>query len=66
MTKSSPSDTKQQPEQHDPVVPGGQSSDHGRTGEGAASALAHLISQDQKHRNQSNHPEEPSAGSGHP
>lgn len=65
MTKSSPSDTKQEPVQHDPAGPG-ESSDHGRTGEGAASALAHLISQDQKHRKQSGDPDEPSAGSGHP
>ncbi len=66
MTKSSPSDTKQQPVQRDPAAPGESSSEHGRTGEGAASALAHMISQDQKHRSQSGDPHEPSAGSGHP
>ena len=65
MTKSSPSDTKQEPQQRDPALPG-DSSEHGHTGEGAASALAHMISQDQKHRKQSGDPEEPSAGSVHP
>ncbi|HEY8049348.1 MAG TPA: hypothetical protein VIE63_09260 [Ramlibacter sp.] len=65
MTKSSPSDTKQEPQRHEFALRG-DSSDHGHTGEGAASALAHLISQDQNHRKQSGDPEEPSAGSGHP
>lgn len=65
MTKSSPSDTRQEPVQRDPSAPG-ESHEHGRTGEGAASALAWLVSQDRSHRQQSGDPDEPSAGSGHP
>ena len=30
----------------------GEASEQGRTGEGSASALAHMLSQDQKHRKQ--------------
>ena len=64
MTTSSPGDTKQE-------HPGEQSearsdrADHGRTGEGAASALQYLISQDQ-HRKQNRDPAPRSGSSVHP
>lgn len=65
MTKSSPSDTRQ--EQSSQEQPAHRDrKDHGRTGEGAASAMQQLISQDQRHRHQNGEPEEPSAGSVHP
>ena len=65
MTQISPRDTRQQPVQHDPSAPG-EAPEYGRTGEGAASALAYLISQDRNHRQQSGDPDKPSGGSGHP
>ncbi|HUR90377.1 MAG TPA: hypothetical protein VMZ74_14925 [Ramlibacter sp.] len=65
MTKSSPSDTKQEHAGQEWSMRG-EASEHGQTGEGAASAFAHMISQDQKHRKQILDPDEPSATSGHP
>jgi hypothetical protein len=65
MTKSSPSDTKQEHSRDEQNVHG-ERLEHGHTGEGAASAMQHMISQDQKHRRQNGEPEEPGAGSGHP
>jgi hypothetical protein len=65
MSKSSPSDTKQDHSQQDQNVHG-EKSENGHTGEGAASAMAHMISQDRKHRRQIGDADEPGAGSGHP
>jgi hypothetical protein len=65
MTNTGASDTQQEhagQEQSDH----GESSSHGRTGEGAASALAHMRSQDQKHWNVNGDPQAPPSGSGHP
>ena len=65
MTLSSPSETKQQHPGHEPSVHG-EAPDYGHSGEGAASALAHMISLDLKRWKQSRDPEEASARSGHP
>jgi len=61
---SSSGDSKQQQPQREQSEHG-TASEHGRTGEGAASALAHVISEGEKHRRQNAEPDEPS-GSSHP
>jgi hypothetical protein len=63
MTMSSHGETKQ--EHPGDQAPGhAERADHGRTGEGAASALQYLISQDQ--RKHSREPAAPSGASVHP
>jgi hypothetical protein len=65
MTQSSQSETKQEQSQQQQSVHG-EAAEHGHTGEGSASALAHMLSQDKKHRRQNGESDEPSGGSGHP
>jgi len=61
---TSSGETKQQ-HQRQQQSDHGTATDHGRTGEGAASALAHVISEGEKHRRQIADPDDP-AGSSHP
>jgi len=65
MTNSASSDNQQEHAGQEQSSHG-QASQHGHTGEGSASALAHMLSQDQKHRKQQNaEPEDPPSGRGH-
>jgi hypothetical protein len=59
MTTPGTSDTNQEHEAHDPKVHG-EASSHGHSGEGAASAFAHMVSQDRNRRRQLRDTEEPS------
>lgn len=65
MSTSSSGETKKQQQQQREQSDHATASEHGHTGQGAASALAQLISEGEKHRRQSADPDEP-AGSSHP
>jgi len=64
MTNSTSSDNQQEHGGQEQSAHG-EASEHGHTGEGSASALAHMLSQDQKHRKQNAEPEDAPAGRGH-
>jgi hypothetical protein len=64
MTTSSSRETQQE-RASEHAEGQGERSDHGRTGEGAASALQYLISQDQ-HRKQARESAAPSGAGVHP
>jgi hypothetical protein len=59
MTTTGPGDKNQEHDAQDSNVHG-EASSHGHTGEGAASAFAHMVSQDRNRRKQLRETEEPS------
>ena len=63
MTMSGPNDTKQEHVAQDPGSTD-ESNDGGHSGEGSASAFAHMISQGQQHRHQTGEADD-AAGSRH-
>ena len=65
MSTSSSGPTKQQQQPQRQPSEHATASEYGRTGEGAASALAQLISEGEKHRRHNAPPDEPS-GSNRP
>jgi hypothetical protein len=60
MTNSGSSDTQHEHDAQDSRAHG-EASANGHTGEGAASAFAHMVTQDQNRRRQNREPEEPSS-----
>jgi hypothetical protein len=60
MTNSSTNDSQHEHDAQDNRAHG-EASAHGHTGEGAASAFAHMVTQDQNRRRQNREPEEPSS-----
>lgn len=63
MTMNGPNDTKQEHGAQE-QAPGQEQGENGHSGEGAASALAHMISSGQQQRHQTGEPED-AAGSRH-